>query len=559
MASLSAIARAVALVVVTLLTRGAEPQAPQQQSIPGVARDDAADYTVLMAGRLSGTQTVRRTADGEYRVVFEFNDRGRGPRLTQRAVLDAAGIPTLIETEGNDYLKKPVRERFSIERRKADWKSSAEQGSRAVSAPAFYVTFEGAPVELGWLARALLAAPERRLALLPDGEARIEWIGTLQLSSKGRSRTVTQHEITGLGLTPAPVWLDEDGGFFPAGSELFMTIRAGWEDSASALTAVQARRTSERQRSLAKVLARKPRGPLVITHARVFEPERIRMSPPATIVIAGNRVAQVGPDGTIPIPRDAEVVDAAGKSVLPGLWDMHVHLNFESGALMNIAAGVTSVRDLGNDTDRLLEARREYDEGTTIGPRVILAGMVDGPGQYARRKVLVDSPGEATQAVDRTKRARLGRAKRDLALILLMHDRGLRRGECGAMDLKHFRDDTYPKVAVIGKGRTEPELLTIAGPTRDALVDWIKVRGDSPGPLFIRMDPGSEPGALERLGGDGASRMVKRLGEKAGLSRGARAHGLRHHAIIRLCVKTNGNIPEVHAFARHLDPRTTIE
>jgi len=403
MASLLAIARAVALVV-TLLARGAEPQAPQRQSIPGVARDDVADYTVLTAGRPFGTQTVRRTADGECRVVFEFNDRGRGPRLTQRAVLDAAGIPTLIETEGHDYWKKPVRERFSIERRKADWKSSAEQGSRAVSAPAFYVTFEGAPVELGWLARALLAAPERRLALLPDGEARIERIGTLQLSSKGRSRMVTQYEITGLGFTPAPVWLDEDGGFFAAGSEWFMTIRAGWEDSASALTAVQARRTSERQRSLAKALARKPRGPLVITHARVFEPERLRMSPPATIVISGNRVAQVGPDGTIPIPRDAEVVDAAGKSVLPGLWDMHVHLDFESGALMNIAAGVTSVRDLANDTDRLLDARRGYDEGTTIGPRVILAGFVDGPGPYAGpTKVLVDSPGEAIKAVDRYK------------------------------------------------------------------------------------------------------------------------------------------------------------
>jgi hypothetical protein len=58
---------------------------------------------------------------------------------------------------------------------------------------------------------------------------------------------------------------------------------------------------------------------------------------------------------------------------------------------------------LGNDTDRLLEARRGYDEGTTIGPRVILAGLVDGPGPYARRKVLVDSPGEAIKAVDRYK------------------------------------------------------------------------------------------------------------------------------------------------------------
>jgi integrase/recombinase XerC len=183
---------------------------------------------------------------------------------------------------------------------------------------------------------------------------------------------------------------------------------------------------------------------------------------------------------------------------------------------------------------------------------------MSGPGDDGWR-TMRDKARVAAQTPDRTKRPKVDRAKRDLALIFLMHDRGLRRGECVAMDLKDFRDGTDPKVAVIGKGRTEPELLTIAGPTRDALVDWIKVRGDSPGPLFIRMDPGSERGVLERLGGDGASRMVKRLGKKAGLSQEARAHGLRHHAITRLCVKTNGNIPEVQAFARHLDPRTTME
>jgi integrase/recombinase XerC len=183
---------------------------------------------------------------------------------------------------------------------------------------------------------------------------------------------------------------------------------------------------------------------------------------------------------------------------------------------------------------------------------------MSGPGDDGWRQMRGKAR-EASQTPDRTKRPRLDRAKRDLALILLMHDRGLRRGECVAMDLKDFFDGKDPKVAVIGKGRTEPELLTIAEPTRDALVDWIKVRGDSPGPLFVRMDPGSEPGVLERLSGDGASRMVKRLGKKAGLSQDARAHGLRHHAITRLCVKTNGNLPEVQAFARHLDPRTTME
>src|SRR5262249_39493187 len=136
----------------------------------------------------------------------------------------------------------------------------------------------------------------------------------------------------------------------------------------------------------------------------VFEPERLRMSPASTIVISGQRIVQVGPDGSVPIPANAEIIDATGKSVLPGLWDMHVHIDFETGGLMNIAAGVTSVRDLANDTDRLLEVRRGFDEGTAIGPRVVLAGFIDGPGPFAGpTKVLADTPEEAIKAVDRYK------------------------------------------------------------------------------------------------------------------------------------------------------------
>ncbi len=190
MASLSAIARAVALVVVIPLARVPSHKLRSNNRSP--ARLGTTWPTTPCSWR-AATPGPRRsggrpTASAAWSSSSTIGDGGLASRNC--AVLNAAGIPTLIETEGHDYLKKRVRERFSIERRKADWKSSAEQGSRAVSAPAFYVTFEGAPVELGWLARALLAAPERRLALLPDGEARIEWIETLQLSSKGRSRTV---------------------------------------------------------------------------------------------------------------------------------------------------------------------------------------------------------------------------------------------------------------------------------------------------------------------------------------------------------------------------------
>jgi imidazolonepropionase-like amidohydrolase len=119
------------------------------------------------------------------------------------------------------------------------------------------------------------------------------------------------------------------------------------------------------------------------------------------VVISGNRIAGVGPEGKVAVPKDAEIVDASGKTILPGLWDMHVHTSDDDG-LLHLAAGVTSVRDLANDTDELLLRRRRYDEGSLAGPRIVMAGIIDGPGPYAGpTKVLVSDVKEARAAVDR--------------------------------------------------------------------------------------------------------------------------------------------------------------
>ncbi len=119
------------------------------------------------------------------------------------------------------------------------------------------------------------------------------------------------------------------------------------------------------------------------------------------MVISGNRIQAVGLDGAVAVPAGAEVIDAAGKTLMPGLWDMHAHLSALDG-LFNLASGVTTVRDLANDTDFLLDLRRRIDAGEVLGTRVILAGIIDGPGPYAGpTKVLVDTPEAALAAVDR--------------------------------------------------------------------------------------------------------------------------------------------------------------
>ena len=380
-------------------------------TVPARAAPPAPDHleirhSVLLAGRPSGFQTSRRSADGEWHFVFEYNDRGRGPSLTERVVLGANGIPTLIETGGHDYLKNPVNERFSLVDRNASWKNSAEQGTRALpaGAAAFYLSFDGAPGELGLLARALLSAPNRTLKLLPAGEARIERVGTLEVEANGSTCSLTHYEICGLSFTPSPLWLDGNGELFAQGSGWVTIVREGWESATKTLLTAQSQRTDTLQETWARTLPRKPRGPLVFAHCRMFDAEAARTIPNTTIVVRGDRIAQVGQDGSVPIPEGAEVMDAASKTVLPGLWDMHVHLDSDTDGVLNIAAGVTSVRDLANDIETLREARRKYSAGRAIGPRVIMAGFVDGPGPFAApTKVLVDTPDEARKAIDRYK------------------------------------------------------------------------------------------------------------------------------------------------------------
>ncbi len=119
------------------------------------------------------------------------------------------------------------------------------------------------------------------------------------------------------------------------------------------------------------------------------------------MIVTGNRIQAVGKDGEVTVPAGYEVVDARGKTLLPGLWDMHVHLG-ESDGLFNLASGVTTVRDLANDIDQLQDMRRRWESGEAIGPRVLMAGFMDGPGPYAGpTKVLVSTEQQALEWVDR--------------------------------------------------------------------------------------------------------------------------------------------------------------
>jgi cytosine/adenosine deaminase-related metal-dependent hydrolase len=358
-------------------------------------------YTVILAGNKAGFETSTRKPDGSLELYFEFNDRGRGPKVTERMVLDSNGVPVSVENTGNDYMKSPVEERFSLKEGTATWKNRSEDGHKAVTGRAFYLSIAGVPEEAAVLARALLAAPGGRLPLLPEGEASIEKRGELKIEANGQSRTVAQYAMLGLDFTPAAIWLDQDGSYFATASGWSSIIREGWEGTADQLIKAQDEFDNQRTSNLARALGHKPAGALAFVHANLFDAETATMHPNSTVVISGNKITGVGDDSKVSIPQGAEVIDATHKTIMPGLWDMHVHLAPNDG-LLHMAAGVTSVRDLANDIDQLAAMQRRFDEGTEIGPRVLKAGFLDGRGPYAGpTKVFADTEQEARDDIER--------------------------------------------------------------------------------------------------------------------------------------------------------------
>jgi len=142
---------------------------------------------------------------------------------------------------------------------------------------------------------------------------------------------------------------------------------------------------------------------------------------------------------------------------------------------------------------------------------------------------------------------------RDRALIRLLFERALRRGEVASLDVAHLDLDAGT-VSVLGKGQTDREPLTLPEPTRRALADWLAIRGPEPGPLFTNVDRARK--GTGRLTGAGIWSIVVALGEATGQR--IRPHGLRHAAITTALDATGGDVRRVQRFSRHAKVETVL-
>lgn len=151
---------------------------------------------------------------------------------------------------------------------------------------------------------------------------------------------------------------------------------------------------------------------LVFTHVTVIDVTGAPAKSDMTVVISGERITAIGKTGKVRIPKDAQTIDATGKFLIPGLWDMHTHLSFYADTKqppftafpLLIANGVTGVRDLGGNLEQIDRWRKEITDGTLTGMRIFRAGAyVDGQKKMnefrASMTIVVNTPEEARAAV----------------------------------------------------------------------------------------------------------------------------------------------------------------
>jgi len=370
---------------------------------------DSLDYVVWNHGRRAGEMQLVRTGDS-VAVRYLHIDRQRGPRVegyyrlsggrpvsgevrsggAQAAAADISGRPIPLTSEFFELRGNVVR----------TW-GSADTTTATAPAGAYYLPPTTTPFDLAALAAWLLRQPQRQGPVVPTATARLEIAAETSVTVGGRSVNLQLAAIHGIDLTPTLVWLDQGGTFFATSAGWFVAAPRGAEGVLPTLRALELAWLDRRDAAIASQFAPKPSTAIVIRNGDLFDSQTGLVRPRTTVVIVGDRITAVAPADSVTIPSGATVIDATGKTIIPGMWDMHTHA-FQGSAdgQLQLAAGITTVRDMASDLDVATSRRDRADRGTLLGPRMLLAGFIEGPGKWAGpSSVLVRTEDEARAAV----------------------------------------------------------------------------------------------------------------------------------------------------------------
>jgi hypothetical protein len=339
---------------------------------------------------------------------FHFNDRGQDVALRAFARLSKDLTPRSMEIHGDMARNTPIDDSILVERDKILVRQSENWG--AFDRPdQFFGISTYAPIALQMmLVRKWQAAGRpKKLQTFPAGMLTIEDRGADDFSLKGTKVTLERLSISDLTWGRETLWLNAqnqlialitvDGEY-----DHFEGIKPQYEEN---LGNFVERAAADEMAALAAISKDfrhdNSQGTLALVGATLIDGTGASALDDSSVVIQGGRIVSAGPRGKVKLPKEAQIVDLAGKTIVPGLWDMHAHFEQVEWGPVYLAAGVTTVRDCGNEFEFITAVRDAINSGRGVGPRLLLAGIVDGSGPLALGVARVDTPEQAREWVRR--------------------------------------------------------------------------------------------------------------------------------------------------------------
>ena len=242
------------------------------------------------------------------------------------------------------------------------------------------------------------------LPTLPRGEVRITRRGQDVVDIDGAPTTLDRYVVEGINWGLRTIWLNDSNdlvALVQANTQFREAIRKGYEE---ALPFFIEGNVEEQMRTLAdytESLQGEQAEVTALVGGDVVDALSDVTRRDMTVIVAKGRISEIGSTGEVVIPSDARVIDVSGKTLIPGLWDMHAHSNQVQWAPAYLAGGITTIRDLGNELEFATAFRDAVANDGAMGPDILLAGMVDGAGVTGNGVIRATTTDEARSVVAR--------------------------------------------------------------------------------------------------------------------------------------------------------------
>jgi len=344
-------------------------------SITGnLSAQEIIEYEWLTMGEKTGSQLVKYEKNSLL-IDFEFSDRGLGPKLQDKILLSNDGFIINELVTGETYMGAPVNETFTLFDQTARWKNTLENETKVLpDNSAFYIAANGTPQSLELLINAIKKSKSQSVNLLPSGVATTEKLKTITVTNKDISKDITLYAVFGLGFLPEYAWLDNNNRLFALAYGSMGMVLKGWAQKMDEIQRIQEEINTNFFANKSLALTKELHNITVINNVNIFNSIDLYLHKSKQVIIRDGQISEI--NSMMKILPNAQVIDGTNKTLMAGLWDMHTHTTLEDG-MVNIASGVTNIRDVGNVHDDLMSIKNSFDTHSVVGPNIYPVGLID--------------------------------------------------------------------------------------------------------------------------------------------------------------------------------------